>query len=173
MSLKDCIPIVPNWPKPGVNFLDITGILENPRAFAETTNWLTAQIKKHNATSVVAVESRGFPLAAVSAKALGLPLVLARKKDKLPGEVFTKTYNTEYSQDSISIKQSSSVGNRPYVVDDILATGGTALAAVELLKDNWAIDKLAVGVVISLEFLPGRSNLNTKQIHIDTLLTYE
>lgn len=173
MNLKDFVPVVPDWPKPGVNFLDITGILENPRAFAQTTNWLTTQIKQHQATSVIAIESRGFPLAAVSAKALGLPLVLARKKDKLPGEVYTKTYDTEYSQDSISIKTSSPVGTRPYIVDDILATGGTALAAAELLRHNWEIETLACGVVISLEFLPGRSNLSTQQIHLDTLLTYE
>jgi len=173
MDLKNCIPVVPDWPVPGVNFLDITGILENPRAFAQTTNWLTSQVRAFDATSIVAIESRGFPLAAVAAKALGLPLVLARKKDKLPGKVFTKTYDTEYSKDSISIKQSSPVGNRPYIVDDILATGGTALAAAELLKENWAIEQTACGIIISLEFLPGRQQLANNQIHLDTLLNYE
>lgn len=173
MNLKDCIPVVADWPKPGVNFLDITGILENPRAFAQTTNWLTAQIRNFNASSIVAIESRGFPLAAVAAKALGLPLILARKKDKLPGEVFTQTYDTEYSQDSISIKKSSPVGARPYIVDDILATGGTALAVSKLLESNWTIDQTACGIVVSLDFLPGRHNINEQQIHLDTLLNYE
>jgi adenine phosphoribosyltransferase len=112
-------------------------------------------------------------LAAVSAKALGLPLVLARKKDKLPGAVFTKTYDTEYSQDSISIKQSSNIGSRPYIVDDILATGGTALAAADLIRTNWNIDECACGIIISLEFLPGRQQLVDHRIHLDTLLNYE
>lgn len=173
MNLKDCIPVIADWPKPGVNFLDITGILENPRAFVQTTNWLSTQVRAFNASSVVAIESRGFPLAAVAAKALGLPLILARKKDKLPGEVFTVSYDTEYSQDSISIKKSSPVGTRPYIVDDILATGGTALAAVQLLKTNWTVEQTACGVIIALEFLPGRQQLNSNHVHLDTMLNYE
>jgi len=173
MNFKDYIPIVPDWPKAGVNFLDVTGILENPKVFAQATNWLSLQIKNFSASSIVAVESRGFPFAAVAAKTLSLPLILARKKDKLPGKVYSQTYDTEYSQDTISIKHNSPVGPRPYIVDDILATGGTAVATAKLIRSNWSVKDVGCGVMICLEFLPGRRQLLQQQIHLDTLLNYE
>lgn len=173
MNLREYIPVVPDWPRPGVNFLDITGVLEQPRAFAHCANWLSSQIRQFDATSIVAVESRGFPLAAVAAKALDLPLILARKKDKLPGPVWTQDYDTEYSRDSVSIKQSSPVGARPYIVDDILATGGTAEAVATLINSHWAVEQVACGVTIALDFLPGYKLLVAQGIHTDVLLHYE
>lgn len=172
MNLKSLIPVIANWPKPGVNFLDITAVLENPAAFAYCVDWLIDTAQQHQATSLVAVESRGFPFAAATAKILNIPLVLARKPNKLPGAVFAQSYCTEYSTDTIEIKQSSPVGLRPLIVDDLLATGGTMAAVADLISTNFDATCVAGAVVVDLEFLNGRDLLNNRNIVIFALETY-
>lgn len=172
MNLKDYIPVVPNWPKEGVNFLDITGLLNEPRAFNYSINQLSLIAKQSNASSIVAVESRGFIFASPVSKALGLPLIIVRKPNKLPGDLYTITYNTEYSTDSLGIKANAPVGDNPFVVDDVLATGGTILATAKLLRDNFNIKVVNAGVVIGLDFLPGYNRLIKDMINIRTLINY-
>lgn len=172
MNLKSIIPVIPDWPKPDVNFLDITAVFESPAAFTYCSNWLVDIAKLHNATSLVAVESRGFPFAAVAANILNIPLVLARKPNKLPGATYTEFYNTEYSTDSIQIKCASAVGTTPLIVDDLLATGGTMLAVSNLLVKNFNIDKVAGAVIINLEFLSGQQILNNNNVTVYSLETY-
>lgn len=172
MNLKSIIPTVPNWPKPGVNFLDITPVLENPLAFAYCTEWLIKCVQYTGATSLVALESRGFPFAAAVAYATNLPLVLARKFGKLPGPVYQKTYTTEYSKDSVEIKQLSPVGTCPLVIDDLLATGGTIQAVSELLISNFAVDTVSAAVIVNLKFLPGADVLNQNSIKLFSLEDY-
>ena len=172
MNLKLIIPTVANWPRAGVNFLDITPVLETPAAFAYCTEWLTQCAQTINATSLVAMESRGFPFAAAAAHSTSLPLVLARKSGKLPGPVYQKTYVTEYSTDSVEIKISAPVGTRPLVVDDLLATGGTIQAVSELLTCNFAVDQVSAAVIVNLKFLPGESVLNQNSIQLFSLEDY-
>ena len=172
MNLKSIIPVVPNWPKPGVNFLDITPILENSDAFAYCTNQIVKHIHSVNATSIVAVESRGFPFAAAAAHVSRLPMVLARKPNKLPGAVYQQSYNTEYSTDTIEIKQTALVGPRPIIIDDLLATGGTIVAVTKLLRKNFTIDQVTAAVVINLKFLPGHDVLATNSIKLFSLEEY-
>ena len=172
MNLKSLIPVIANWPQPGVNFLDITAVFENPAAFAHCVDWLANTASRHQATSLVAVESRGFPFAAAAAKILNIPLVLARKPNKLPGAVFSQSYCTEYSIDTIEMKQSSPVGARPLIVDDLLATGGTMAAVAELIGKNFAATCIAGAVVVDLEFLNGRKLLTNHNIVIFALETY-
>jgi adenine phosphoribosyltransferase len=172
MNLKDYIPVVPNWPKPGVNFLDITGLLNEPKAFNAVCQWLSIQARAVNATSIVAVESRGFLFAGSLARSHELPLVLVRKPNKLPGDVRTVTYNTEYSTDSLSIKSNAPVGSRPFIIDDLLATGGTILATAKLLRDNFDVEVVNAVAVIGLDFLPGHNRLIQDKIDIHTLINY-
>ena len=172
MNLKSIIPVVPNWPKPGVNFLDITPVLETPAAFAYCVEWLIQCAQATNATSLVAMESRGFPFAAAVAYAANLPLILARKPDKLPRPVYQKTYDTEYSTDSVEIKLSAPVGTRPLVVDDLLATGGTIQAVSELLTHNFAVEQVSAAVIVNLKFLPGESQLKQNSIQLFSLEDY-
>lgn len=172
MNLKSIIPVIANWPRPGVNFLDITAVLENPAAFAYCVDWLTDTARQHQATSLVAVESRGFPFAAAAAKILNIPLVLARKPNKLPGAVFAQSYRTEYSTDTIEIKQSSPVGTRPLIVDDLLATGGTMAAVSDLLNTNFGVVHVAGAVIVDLKFLAGHQLLNNRNIEVFALETY-
>jgi adenine phosphoribosyltransferase len=172
MNLKSIIPVVPNWPKPGVNFLDITPILENSDAFAYCTDQIVKHIHSVNATSIVAVESRGFPFAAAAAHVSRLPMVLARKPNKLPGAVYQQSYDTEYSADSIEIKQNAQVGSCPIIIDDLLATGGTIVAVTKLLRKNFAVDQVTATVVINLKFLPGHDVLATNSIKLFSLEEY-
>jgi adenine phosphoribosyltransferase len=172
MNLKLIIPVVPNWPKPGVDFLDITPILENPDTFAYCTEQIVNYIRSVDATSIVAVESRGFPFAAAAAHVSGLPMLLARKPNKLPGAVYQQSYETEYSTDTIEIKQTAQVGLRPIIIDDLLATGGTILAVAELLRKNFTVDQVAAAVVINLKFLPGHAVLTTNSIRLFSLEDY-
>lgn len=172
MDLRTHIPVVPDWPKPGVNFLDITGLLTHAPAFNHAVDQLIGWIRHNQATSIVAVESRGFIFGAPVANALKLPLVLARKPNKLPGPVHTVSYTTEYSFDSLAIKSSSEVGGRPCVIDDVIATGGTVLAVTELLERHWHPQQVLAAAVIALDFLPGMSALQTKSIRAHALIHY-
>jgi len=172
MNLKSIIPTIPNWPTPGVDFLDITPILENPDAFAYCTEQIVNYIRSVDATSIVAVESRGFPFAAAAAHVCRLPMVLARKPNKLPGAVYQQSYDTEYSTDTIEIKQTAQVGLRPIVIDDLLATGGTILAVAELLRKNLTVDQVTAAVVINLKFLPGHAVLDKNSIRLFSLEDY-
>ena len=173
MNLKTHIPTVEDWPKPGVKFLDITGVLHDPAAFAWCCATMARHVKAYGATSIVAIESRGFVFGAVLAHRLDIPLVLARKRGKLPGAVYEITYQTEYSTDAMAIQQHAPVGARPFVIDDVLATGGTLLAAVDLLKSNFPISKIAAGVIVNLDFLPGRQRLNEAGVSLAALENYE
>ena len=172
MNLKLIIPTVSNWPRPGVNFLDITPVLETPAAFAHCTEWLIQCVHSAGATSLVAMESRGFPFAAAVAHATNLPLILARKPNKLPRPVYAKTYDTEYSTDTVEIKISAQVGARPLVIDDLLATGGTIQAVSELLTCDFAVDQVSAAVIVNLKFLPGESVLKQNSIRLFSLEDY-
>jgi len=170
MNLKSIITETANWPRPGVNFLDITPILENPAVFDYCVDQFVAQVR--GATSIVAVESRGFPLGAVLANRLSIPLVLVRKPNKLPRPVYSESYTTEYSTDTLEIKQTANIGTHPVIIDDLLATGGTVTAVVTLLKKNFDPIRIRCGVIINLSFLPGEQLLRDNQIEVISLETY-
>jgi adenine phosphoribosyltransferase len=172
MNLKLIIPTIPDWPRPGVDFLDITPVLETPAAFAHCVEWLAQCVQTTKATSLVAMESRGFPFAAAVAYQTNLPLVLARKPNKLPRPVYAKNYATEYSTDTVEIKISAPVGTRPLVVDDLLATGGTIQAVSELLFSDFGVEQVSAAVIVNLKFLPGESVLKQNSIQLFSLEDY-
>lgn len=174
MDIKDVIRTVPDFPKPGINFFDVTSILEHPDAFRKTINWLTKQSAIYNIDSIVGIDARGFIWASALASEIQEPLFLARKPGKLPGEVFTKEYDTEYSTASLSMLQSNQITGRVMVVDDLLATGGTMNAVGELLTEYWGIkpkDQVHVAI-IGLDFLPGIKFLKSKKYNVECMVTY-
>jgi adenine phosphoribosyltransferase len=173
MDLKPFVKTLPNWPRPGVNFLDISGILANPEALDYCITRVAYTIQHLNITSVVAVESRGFLFAAGAAAQAGVPLILARKAGKLPGRCHTVTYDTEYSQDSLQIQTQAKPGPHVLIVDDLLATGGTILAVNRLLRDHWSVSSVSAQVIINLGFLPGQQNLADNDISLDWITKYE
>ncbi|MGW1652021.1 adenine phosphoribosyltransferase [Streptomyces atratus] len=150
---------VPDYPKPGVMFKDITPLLADPLAFAALTETLAELCVRHGATKVVGLEARGFILAAPVAVRAGLGFVPVRKVGKLPGATLSQVYELEYGTAEIEIHaEDLSAGDRIMVIDDILATGGTAEASLELIRRAGA-EIAGVAVLMELGFLDGRARL--------------
>ena len=173
MNIKRFIPVVNNWPKPGVNFLDVSKLLQTPWAFSEIVEWISVTAEEQGITSLVAVESRGFIFAAPVAERLGLPMILVRKKGKLPGAVHSISYDTEYSTDTLEIQQDAPVGTNPAIIDDLLATGGTVLAVNGLIMREWPKTTTSAIVPINLTFLPGAKRCQDHGIQLFTHTNYD
>ncbi len=175
MDLKQIIRTVDDFPKPGVKFLDVTSILENPEAFRRTVNWFIKIAAIHQIESIVAIDARGFIWGGAIASELQIPLHLARKPGKLPGNVITQTYDTEYSTASLSMLKDVKVKGPVLVIDDILATGGTLNAVGQILESEFNIKpKNQIHTVIAnLEFLSGKQFLTSKGYTVEHLLNFD
>ncbi|MFI1827723.1 adenine phosphoribosyltransferase [Streptomyces sp. NPDC020412] len=150
---------VPDYPQPGVVFKDITPLLADPEAFTALTDALTELCVRHGATKVVGLEARGFILAAPVAVRAGLGFVPVRKAGKLPGATLAQSYDLEYGSAEIEVHvEDLRPGDRVMVIDDVLATGGTAGAAAELIRRGGAA-VAGVAVLMELGFLGGRGRL--------------
>ncbi|MFE3327166.1 adenine phosphoribosyltransferase [Streptomyces sp. NPDC059176] len=150
---------VPDHPKPGVLFKDITPLLADPEAFTALTEALSALCATHGATKVVGLEARGFILAAPVAVRAGLGFVPVRKAGKLPGATLSQAYALEYGTAEIEVHaEDLGADDRVMVIDDVLATGGTAEASLELIRRAGA-DVAGVAMLMELGFLGGRARL--------------
>jgi adenine phosphoribosyltransferase len=169
MDLKAYIRHIPDFPRPGILFYDISTLLQRPDAFRVAIDRLANLIIPHQAERLIGIESRGFILAAPLALQLGVGLTMVRKRGKLPGSVVGHAYNLEYGSDTIEISADLiPAGCRVVVVDDLIATGGTAAAVVELLAKTQA-DVAAAVFLIELTGLNGRDRL---QVPVSSLLAY-
>jgi len=170
-DLDSVIRKIPDFPKPGVLFYDITSIMMNPEAFSWVIDKMAEIYKKKSIGAIAAVESRGFIFGAPLADKLGIPLILVRKSGKLPGDTIKTSYKLEYGEAEIEIhKADIPVGNNVLIVDDLLATGGTLKAAAELLVEGGAI-VTDVFSVIGLPFLNYSHVLDG--LNITTLINYD
>lgn len=144
-DLKNTIRTIPNWPKPGIMFRDITTLLENPEAFDFCIRKFKEKYHDKGLTKIVGIEARGFIFGAALAREMELPFVLIRKKGKLPAETISQEYELEYGTDIIEVhKDSLCEKDNVLIVDDLLATGGTMKAACDLIKKlNAKINGLA------------------------------
>lgn len=163
MKFSDYLTVVKDWPTPGVNFLDLQSLLVQPDVF-RAAKWAMEDLITGSPTSIVAVESRGFLLAAPIAQDLQVPLILARKPGKLPGAVVSITYDTEYSQDTLCMEAGVDPGQQPLIVDDVLATGGTVAAVSQLLRNNFQCESVSCVTLFNLAFLPGSERLCQEDI---------
>ncbi|MEV0848814.1 adenine phosphoribosyltransferase [Streptomyces sp. NPDC049954] len=151
---------VPDYPEPGVVFKDITPLLADPTAFTALTQALADLCLVHQATKVVGLEARGFILGAPAAVRAGLGFVPVRKAGKLPGATLRQGYELEYGSAEIEVHaEDLNAGDRVMVIDDVLATGGTAEASVELIRRAGA-QVVGVAVLMELGFLGGRARLS-------------
>jgi len=158
-DLKKYIRDVPDFPKPGIIFKDITPLLDNGKAFKKVIATLAKRYKNQGVQKIVAVDARGFIFGAALAHALGTGFVPIRKKGKLPYKTLQETYNLEYGTDTVEIHQDAIVkGERVVVLDDVLATGGT-LAATCRLVEKLDAEIVEVATIIELCFLKGREKL--------------
>ncbi len=162
---------VSDFPKKGILFYDITGLLIDPEAFSCCMNRMARLYEKRGITRIAAIEARGFLFASPLALRLNVPLLLIRKKNKLPGEKLSKTYSLEYGEDTIEMhKNDIKSGDNVLVIDDLIATGGTIKAACELAESSGAkIEEIFA--VIGLPFLGYREKLSGYRIH--TLINYD
>ncbi|MFJ4438757.1 adenine phosphoribosyltransferase [Streptomyces sp. NPDC088923] len=150
---------VPDYPEPGVVFKDITPLLADPAAFAALAETLAELCRKHGATKVVGLEARGFILGAPAAVRAGLGFVPVRKAGKLPGATLSQRYELEYGSAEIEVHaEDLGPGDRVMVIDDVLATGGTAEASLGLIRRAGA-QVAGVAVLMELGFLDGRARL--------------
>jgi adenine phosphoribosyltransferase len=157
--LKSIIREVPDFPKPGINFYDITTLLKDPDGFRQVIDGLASQFKDERVDTVIGIEARGFIFAPAMAYQLGAGFVPARKPGKLPSECASVSYDLEYGQDALQIHRDAvGAGHRVVIADDLLATGGTASAVVRLVEQLGG-EVVGLAFVVELEFLPGREKL--------------
>ena len=170
-SLDDAIRKIPDFPKPGILFYDITGILVNPEAFRFCIDRMVEIYKDRKIDAIAAIESRGFIFAAPFAERMGIPLILIRKKGKLPGKTWACKYALEYGTAEIEVHQTDvKSGERILVMDDLIATGGTLNAAKNVLEQGGAEVAGFFGVV-GLPFLNYQKVLGDADV--TTLIEYQ
>ena len=169
--LKSLIREVPDFPKAGINFYDITTLLKDPSGFRQTIDALSAQFEDQRIDTVIGIEARGFIFAPAVAYHFGAGFVPVRKPRKLPAECASISYDLEYGQDTLEIHRDAvGKGHNVLIADDLLATGGTARAVADLVED---LGGKVVGLlfVVELEFLPGRKRLEGYDVR--SLIKYQ
>ena len=173
IDLKSLVRSIPDYPKAGILFRDITTLIENPDGFRESVEQLAAAHRGLGITHVAGIEARGFIFGAGVAIALGVGFVPIRKRGKLPGQTLGQNYALEYGVDTIEIHADVlDSGDRVLLIDDLIATGGTALAAVALLRRTGAVCAHA-GFVIDLFDLGGAEKLRALEVEVFKLIDFE
>lgn len=173
MNIKDHIRGVPDFPKPGILFYDISTLLAHADAWQVAMGRLARDVRRYQPDVLAGIESRGFLVAAPLALKLGCGFVMLRKKGKLPGKTIRHDYDLEYGTDSIEIQQDAiTEGQRVVVLDDLLATGGTMTAGIELLRKIGA-EVTGAASIIELGFLPGRQRLKELGVPFTSLASYD
>ena len=172
MELKDYIRSIPDYPKKGILFRDITTLIKDKNAFSECINQIVEKTKKYNFDKIAAIESRGFVFASAVSYILKKPFIMLRKKNKLPADVHSVDFELEYGKATIEVhKDSINEGDSILIIDDLIATGGTANAAaqlVEISKGNVA----GFIFVINLFDLHGSDSLIKKGYSVENLIEF-
>jgi len=170
IDLKSYIRDIPDFPRPGILFRDITTLLKDKRAFKEAVNALAGKFKNKKIDTVVAVEARGFIIGSILAHKLGAGFVPVRKRGKLPAKTNSVTYELEYGTDTLEMHHDAiQPKNKVLIVDDLLATGGTAAAVVDLIKQLQG-EVAGIAFLIELVDLKGKDKL--KEYPVFSLIKY-
>ena len=172
MNLKNYIRSIPDYPKKGILFRDITTLIKDEMAFKETINQIVEKSKKYEFTKIAAIESRGFVFASAVSYILNKPFIMLRKKNKLPADVHSVDFELEYGTATIEVhKDSINEKDSVLVIDDLIATGGTAKAAAKLIEISKG--KVAAFVfVINLFDLGGSEELTKKKYNVENLINF-
>jgi adenine phosphoribosyltransferase len=165
-ALKKKIRSIPDFPKPGILFYDVTTLLRDPEGFRQAIDAMCQPYAKGSVDLIVGIESRGFILGAAMADRLGAGFVPVRKLGKLPGKTVRVSYSLEYGTDSLEMHRDAiEKGQRVLIVDDLLATGGTAAAVTKLVRQLGG-DLVGLAFLVELGFLPGRQKLEGENLHV-------
>ena len=172
MNLKDFIRSIPDYPKKGILFRDITTLIKDENAFSETINQIVERSKKYNFNKIAAIESRGFVFASAVSFILKKPFIMLRKKNKLPADVHSVDFELEYGSATIEVhKDSINPDDNILIIDDLIATGGTAEAAAKLVEISKG--KVAAFIfVINLFDLGGSENLVKNNYKVENLIDF-
>ena len=175
IDLKEHIRTVPDFPIPGIQFRDISSLIENPKAFNKTLVDLTSL--SMNADIVVGIESRGFVFGSPIARDLDVPFVMARKPGKLPNETYKRDFDLEYGSTSLEIQKNTNIKatDTVVIIDDLIATGGTAIACADLIHECFDVprDNITVLAVIDLTDLGGFAKITEQGYNAGALIEYE
>ena len=172
MDLKDYIRSIPDYPKKGILFRDITTLIKDEKAFRETINRIIEKSKKFKIDKIAAIESRGFVFASAASYLLKKPFIMLRKKNKLPAETFSTDFELEYGSATIEIhKDSIDKDDSVLIIDDLIATGGTAQAAAKLIKMSGGTVAGFI-FIINLFDLGGSNNLIKENYKVENLLNF-
>ena len=172
MNLKDYIRSIPDYPKKGILFRDITTLIKNEDAFEETINQIIERSKNHNFDKIAAIESRGFVFASAVSFVLKKPFIMLRKKNKLPADVHSVDFELEYGKATIEVhKDSINEQDNVLIIDDLIATGGTAEAAAKLIEISKGNVEAFI-FVINLFDLGGSDNLIKKNYKVENLIDF-
>ena len=172
MNLKDFIRSIPDYPKKGILFRDITTLIKDEKAFAETINQIVKKSKNFNFDKVAAIESRGFVFASAVSYILKKPFIMLRKKNKLPAEVHSVDFELEYGKATIEVhKDSIQKNDKVLIIDDLIATGGTAEAAAKLVEISEG-NVSGFVFVINLFDLKGSDNLVKRGYKVESLIEF-
>ena len=170
--VREHVRKVPDFPKPGILFLDITTATKDPKAFELSVDFLYEQFKDEKVDYIAGIESRGFIYGAALAYKLGVGFIPIRKPNKLPAKTIKESYSLEYGTDTIEMHADAlKSGDRVVVLDDLLATGGTAVAACNLVKKTGA-EPIAAAFVIELDPLKGREKIEANGVKVISMLHY-
>ena len=172
MNLKEYIRSIPDYPKKGILFRDITTLIKNEIAFAESVDQIIERSKKYKVDKIAAIESRGFVFASAVSYLLKKPFILLRKKNKLPAETYSVDFELEYGTATIEVhKDSIDKGDSVLIIDDLIATGGTAEAAAKLIEISGG-NVVAFIFAINLFDLGGCNNLIKKGYSVENLMNF-
>ena len=172
MNLKDYIRSIPDYPKKGILFRDITTLIKDEKAFSETINRIVEKAKKMEIDKIAAIESRGFVFASAVSYIMNKPFILLRKKNKLPADVYSTDFELEYGTATIEVhKDSINRGEKVLIIDDLIATGGTAEAAAKLIEISGG-KVTAFIFVINLFDLNGSNKLVKKGYKVENLIEF-
>jgi adenine phosphoribosyltransferase len=172
MNLKDYIRSIPNYPKKGILFRDITTLIKNEKAFAESIDQIVERSKKFKVDKIAAIESRGFVFASAVSYLLKKPFIMLRKKNKLPADTYSVDFKLEYGTATIEIhKDSINKGDSVLIIDDLIATGGTAKAAAKLVEISGG-NIAAFVFAINLFDLGGSDDLIEKGYCVENLMDF-
>lgn len=169
--VRNSMPVYNDWPKSGINYLNTVDICTNPVAFRASSDFFFDVAARHDVNQVFAADARGFIWGSVTAYRMGLPLRVIRKKGKMPGELLSREYELEYGTDTLELRKVDIIPNNVIIIDDVLATGGTAIAMCKLVHElGVPYHSMILSAIVDITFLPGRQKLQELGVRVETLI---
>ena len=169
--ITNALPVYKDWPKPGINYLNTVDLCVNPVAFRESVEYFYHVAAVQDVDYVFAADARGFIWGSPVAYKLGVPLHVVRKKGKMPGDLISREYELEYGTDILELRKFTYKAGTVLIVDDVLATGGTAEAICKLVHElGVPYNSMSLACLINISFLPGKDKLQKLGVNVHTLI---